>query len=290
MLVPFIGCGGSSPPSDTSKYTGQRPDSLNTKITWGRLDEYGTPNGSARPLSSWDHDRRCLEDYIAPRIGHRTLASIQLHDLDDLMATLTKKDGVLTPLSGHTKESITGTLKRMFKLAERRGIVPTNPAARLPTSWGGQSEDRRAIVPSLADVERLAAAAEERAEGCGDVIRLIACTGMRWEEFSALPVPLVDWDDRSLLVEWTATHELRHVAASMFIAGELRPDQIAEIMGHANADYTKRVYGHLFPRDGRPLAQRLTDAYAALAAEEKKLALLKEERELRRAIQRDQAS
>jgi integrase len=179
-------------------------------------------------------------------------------------------------------------------------------------------------------------------------VRLIACTGMRWEEFSALPVHLVDWDDRSLLVEWTATysggrrhlvrqtkskagrrripiinqvteplerliafgdqrraanpgfgdevlvvtgadgaalnyslwrtaisdartasgvdltaHELRHVAASMFITGELRAEEIAEIMGHASADYTRRVYGHLFPRDGRPLAKRLSDAYAA---------------------------
>ena len=339
------------------------------------LQMYKTrPNGSARPLSSWDHDRRCLEYYIAPRIGQRTLASIRLRDLDDLMASVTKKDGV-TPLSGHTKESIAGTIKRLFKLAERRGIVGSNPAARLPTSWGGQSEDRTAIVPSLADVERLAGAAEERAAGFGEIIRLIACTGMRWEEFSALPVELVDWDDRSLLVEWTATvsggrrhlvrqtkskagrrripiinqvidplerlialgderrkanpgfgsevlvvtgtdgaalsypvwrdvigdarsttgidltaHELRHVAASLFIAGELRPDDIAEIMGHANAEYTKRVYGHLFPRDGRPLAKRLSDAYAALEAEERKLALLREERELRRQLLQDQAS
>lgn len=29
-------------------------------------------------------------------------------------------------------------LKRMFKLAERRGTVWTNPAARLPTSWGAE--------------------------------------------------------------------------------------------------------------------------------------------------------
>src|SRR4051794_34484962 len=159
------------------------------------------PNGSSRPLSSWDHDRRCLEFYIAPRIGHRTLASIRLRDLDDLMASVTKKDGI-TPLSGHTKESIGGTIKRLFKLAERRGVLSSNPAAALPTAWGGQSEERGAIVPSLADVERLADPAEKRAEGFGDIVRLIACTGMRWEEFSALPVTLIDWEDRSLLVEW----------------------------------------------------------------------------------------
>ncbi len=120
--------------------------------------------GTVRPPSSCKHDQRCLECYILPTLGPRTLSSVRLHELDDLVRCPTRKDGV-TPLAGATKESVAGTLKRMFKMAHRRGIGP-NTAADLSSSWGSASEARAAVVPSLSDVYRLAETMEAPLPHC----------------------------------------------------------------------------------------------------------------------------
>jgi integrase len=160
------------------------------------------PDGTKRPMASYEHDRRCLSTYILPQIGDRTVASIQPAELDALVSKLTRKDGH-TPLAGATKESVAGTLKRMFKMAERRGVLDWNPASGLPASWGAQA--RAAIVPSLEDVYRLAGCADERRQGYGDIIQLIAFTGMRWEELNAVRVDDVNWNDANIWIHWTAT-------------------------------------------------------------------------------------
>ena len=317
------------------------------------------PDGGVRPFSSWDHDRRCLEFYILPRIGGRSLTSVRLHELQDLVAGSTKRDGV-TPLAGATKESIAGTIKRVWKMAERRTEIlreEGNRTVGLSTSWGGQSEERAAIVPSMQDVFRLAASIEQQSAGYGSIVELIAFTGLRWEEISALPVSNVSWDDMRVHVEWSASfsggrrtlrhetkskaanrfvpipvqaeaplrrlmaaserrrqqhpdfgdeilvvtntlgaalhyntwrialdkarhasgvtytaHPLRHVAASLAISSGMTDIEIAAMMGHRNADYTRKIYGHLFPSDGREVAARMSKAIQAAVAREQALA------------------
>ena len=317
------------------------------------------PDGGVRPFSSWDHDRRCLEIYILPHIGERSLTSLRLHELEDLVSCSTKRDGI-TPLAGATKESIAGTIKRVWKMAERRTDMlraQGNRAAGLSTSWGGQSEQRAAIVPSIEDVFRLSTCIEQRSAGYGDIVELIAFTGLRWEEISALPVHNVSWDDMRVHVEWSATfsggrrtlrhetkskaanrfvpipvqaeaplrrlmaaserrrqqhpgfgeevlvvtntigaalhyntwrialdkareasgvaytaHPLRHVAASLAISSGMTDVEIAAMMGHRNADYTRKIYGHLFPSDGREVAARMSKAIEAAVAQEQALA------------------
>jgi integrase len=312
------------------------------------------PDGARRSPASWKHDRDFLSIYVLPRIGARTLASIQLRDLDDMMRLVTQKNG--EPLSGHTKQSIAACTKRMMKMAVRRGLLTINPAAELPTSYFIES-DRAAIIPSFSDVELLAGCAEKAREGYGDIVELIAYTGMRFEELTALRVDDVDWHDASLFVHWSASqsggqrhlvemtktlagrrripitsyaanplrrlvatgderrvrnpqaaeevlvvtgesgaalsygswrdglqiareasgvdltaHELRHVAASIAIESGMNDREVASMMGHKSAEYTRRVYGHLWPRDGRKVADKLDAGISRLREQERELA------------------
>jgi integrase len=43
-------------------------------------------------------------------------------------------------------------------------------------------------------------------------------------------------------------HDLRHAAASLYIASGLTPVDVAAVLGHANASITLKVYAHLFDR------------------------------------------
>jgi integrase len=43
-------------------------------------------------------------------------------------------------------------------------------------------------------------------------------------------------------------HDLRHAAASVYIASGLTPVEVADVLGHTDASFTLRVYAHLFNR------------------------------------------
>jgi integrase len=121
--------------------------------------------------------------------------------------------------SSYTKETVAATVKTMFRDAVRMGLLTANCAENVPSSWGGDSARRRAIIPSMRDLDRLAQALDEvwplprwgadlkgpNGEGRGDVIRLAAYTGMRWEELAALKSEAVDLRYRTIEVQDTAT-------------------------------------------------------------------------------------
>ena len=54
-------------------------------------------------------------------------------------------------------------------------------------------------------------------------------------------------------------HDLRHSHASMLIDMGFNVQQIAERLGHSNANTTMRVYAHLYPDRDIELAQKLDD-------------------------------
>ena len=152
-----------------------------------------TRDGSPRPATSMESATQRLERYILPFIGDRTMESLTLAELEDMIANLRKING--DPLAQSSKESVSSTLKTVWTLAKRRGVINANVAADLPTSWGGAAaSSRRLIKPSLTAVDALAEAMGE----LGDVVLLLACTGMRWEEASGAWTSDVDLDKRLL--------------------------------------------------------------------------------------------
>ena len=53
-------------------------------------------------------------------------------------------------------------------------------------------------------------------------------------------------------------HDLRHTAASLFIAEGANPWMLAEILGHRDTRMIDLVYGHLFEKDRQALRARMT--------------------------------
>lgn len=62
---------------------------------------------------------------------------------------------------------------------------------------------------------------------------------------------------RSQLTRLTP-HDLRHTAASFFIAEGANPWMLAEILGHSDTRMIDRVYGHLFDKDRHSLRERMS--------------------------------
>ncbi len=89
-------------------------------------------------------------------------------------------------------------LSLLLDLAVRDGRIPRNPATRVPLPRVTRDEPR---FLSHDQVERLAAAADED----GDVIRLLAYTGLRFGEMVALRVRRVDFLRRRLVIAEAAT-------------------------------------------------------------------------------------
>lgn len=152
-----------------------------------------TRDGSPRPATSMESASQRLERYILPFIGDRSMDSLTLPELEDMIADLRKVNG--DPLAQSSKESVSSTLKTVWSLAKRRGVIDVNVAADLPASWGGAAaSSRRLIRPSLTAVDALADAMGE----LGDVVLLLAFTGLRWEEASGAWTSDVDLEQRLL--------------------------------------------------------------------------------------------
>lgn len=68
-----------------------------------------TRDGSPRPATSMESASQRLERYILPFIGDRTMESLTLPELEDMIAGLRKVNG--DPLAQSSKESESSTLK-----------------------------------------------------------------------------------------------------------------------------------------------------------------------------------
>ncbi len=165
------------------------------------LEYYATgDDGEPRPATSMENALQRLELYVLPHIADRTITSVTLTELEDMIAGLTRLDG--RPLAKSSRESVAATVKTVWAMAKRRGVIlGENVAEDLHTNWGGSAaSERRLIKPSLMAVDRLADAMGD----LGDVVYLFAFTGMRWEEASGAWLSDVSWEDRLLGCSRTA--------------------------------------------------------------------------------------
>lgn len=300
----------------------------------------GRNPGVQRPETTWLNAKAVLRAYILPQLGHRVMATLTYRDCYDFVAAL-RVNGGNAEASVHTKEKVASVLRRMFTDARRAGVLVADPAADLPSTWG--TRRKRTVVPSLVQVEQLAAELDRRWEHRGAIVRLFAFSGLRWEELAALRWEDVDFDNRSLHVfatrpsslnkrsettktgasdryatildqaleplttlrgfaeergsQWVLSgerggplsygvwrkqlkrardnsevpytaHELRHVAASLLIAGGASPTVVRDQMGHTRTSVTETVYRHAWAMDRRRLAAELTAAVTTVEVEE----------------------
>jgi integrase len=64
---------------------------------------------------------------------------------------------------------------------------------------------RRALIPSIPQVLRLAEALDKFKPGLGDVAMVLAFTGLRWEEAVAVPAANVDLESQAMMIDRTAS-------------------------------------------------------------------------------------
>lgn len=314
--------------------------------------------GVPRPKTTWKNARANVSAYLVktkddPRerpglLDSKRLVSVTADDLHRLIATLQVRDRTWAPAEkalpadqrpvrwkpadADTKDKAASIVRLMFNAAHEAGVLEVNPAQRLRTVWGDRARTARVVIPSIVQVEQLAEAMDEEWPGRGDIIRLFAYTGLRWENACGLSWDDVDLGLRSMYVwrarpsstgelveylkggdqdgyltiidealgpverlakfaadrdsEWLLTgerggplsyglwrkhldrareasgvsytaHQLRHVCASMLIAGGSDINDVREQMLHRTTQVTQRVYRHALRVDRRELAKRL---------------------------------
>jgi integrase len=154
--------------------------------------------------SSFRAFEHALDKVLLPELGHLRVVQVGPDRIARLVRDLERRG-----LSGASIRRYLSPLGPIFKLAIRRGIVPTSPLALLSDderpSGGGVREH---YVWSPEEIARLIAAAEERATrreanyDYAPLIRLLVLTGLRVSEALALR-----WADIDLL---DATIDVRH--------------------------------------------------------------------------------
>ncbi|TFV93015.1 site-specific integrase [Blastococcus sp. CT_GayMR20] len=136
--------------------------------------------------------RSLLRSQILPRWSQHRLADVTHGDVAAWVAEMAEK---LAPASVRQAHRV---LALILTLAVRDGRIPRNPATGVPLPRARRAEPR---FLTREQVERLAEAAGEH----GDVVRLLAYTGLRFGEMAALRVRRVDFLRKRLVVAESAT-------------------------------------------------------------------------------------
>jgi integrase len=141
---------------------------------WLRRDQSGN-----RTL---EKTRRQMNGHVLPHWAQRDITSIGRRDILDLI------DGVAdrgTPIAARRLHS---RLHRFFQWAVGRGIIQTNPMVALPKPGGNEKSRERVLTD--AEIVKVWRAAQEVGYPYGTAVQLLALTGARREEISALR-----WDE-----------------------------------------------------------------------------------------------
>ena len=134
-----------------------------------------------------------LRTHVLPTWGSHRLADVTHAEVAGWVARLRANGSApATVRQAHRVFSL------LLGLAVRDGRIPRNPADRVPLPRVTRDEPR---FLSREEVERLATAASDD----GDVIRLLAYTGLRFGELAALRVGRVDFRRRRLTIAESVT-------------------------------------------------------------------------------------
>jgi integrase len=138
--------------------------------------------------------RELLDNYIVPQWGSWRISAVRWEDVDTWVTELTQKPGVRGRLlAPATVKRIYRITHSLFEYAVKTGKIPSNPAAghELP-----QSPDEEPVFLDYRQTDALIAAAGE----WGLLVEVLAYTGIRWGEASALTAGRVLVGERRLWI------------------------------------------------------------------------------------------
>jgi integrase len=220
---------------EVSKAKGEYLDPTRSRATVGELGPLYLANLTHLKPSSAEPLHIAWRLYVEPAWGARAIADIQHSDVQAWVAALTNgkaKTAHATttgPKSATVVRRAYGLLAAVLDIAVKDRRISSNPARGVSLPRKGKKA--RAYL-THEQVERLAV--ESRAHAT--LVRLMAYTGLRWGEATALRVSTIDLVRRRLVVQENAvringglsigtpkTHEARSVAFPLFLVNELRP-------------------------------------------------------------------
>lgn len=132
-----------------------------------------------------------VEKHIVPRIGRLRLSEVTVDDVANLVAAM-KQPSKENPkgLKAWTIRGVLTPLSRIFRTAERRGLVSSNPVRGLDKSERPKSDQRKMRILSSVEIKALLPKVPTRFRV---LITLLVFTGLRISEALALT-----WDDIDL--------------------------------------------------------------------------------------------
>lgn len=177
---------------ESTKHRGEWIDPAMSRITVGDWSQRWIDGQSQLKPQTRERYRNIVRVQIVPEWEHVRLSAISHADVVAWVAKLVS-DGY----AASTVRQIHRVFSLMLDLAVRDGRLPRNPAAgvRLPRAAKGEP-----VFLSHTQVEELARACP----GYELFVRVLAYTGMRWGEATAVRVRRVDLMRRRIEVEHTA--------------------------------------------------------------------------------------
>src|SRR4051794_33606254 len=146
------------------------------RITVGAwAEQWLTAQTGLKPSTLYSY-RSLLRSQLLPRWGEHRLADVTHAEVAAWVAQLVA--GGLAPATVRQAHRV---LALILTLAVRDGRIPRNPASGVPLPRARRADPR---FLTRTEVERLA----DAAGGDGDVVRLLAYTGLRFGEMAALRV------------------------------------------------------------------------------------------------------
>jgi integrase len=274
-----------------------------------------------------ESDRGAWRNYIAPRFGHRPVASITTADVSSWLGDLMRRG-----LARSTATRALATLRSLLSFAVADSRVTVNAAAAAKAPSGGQPRREGSFL----ELDEVVALTQACRGPYAELIYVLAMQGLRWGELAGLQVgdrvmvpgpglrlsravlasngggelyvdtlkskrartvplvplvvPIVDrWGAGKSPGEWLfaapgggplretnwqrsvswreakatigrpelRVHDLRHTAASVWLASGADPKVVQRVLGHATAAMTMDLYGHLIDRNLWSAAQRI---------------------------------
>ena len=157
---------------------------------------------------SWRVDERIARQHLSPVFGHRRLAGIQRHEVEDWLYGLS-----VSGLSHATCNRILAVFKTICSLAERRGILLAGQspcAGVLPFKIHTQRE--RYLTQD--EAQRLMRVLEKSGRPEAFALRLLLLTGARKSEILKARWENIRLDLRLLIVPLSKSGKARHILLS----------------------------------------------------------------------------
>ena len=181
-----------------------------------------------------------IEKHIKPFFGQRQLTDVTVDDVARLIAKL-QRDGK----KAWTIRAVLTPLRRIFRTAERRGLVASNPVSGLDRSERPKSDQRRMQILSSDEISRLLPKVPARYR---DLITTLVFTGMRIGEALALTWDDVDFAGGFIHVRAGKTdNAARSIVLMPALGSLLRRRWLA----------AGRPEGLVFSSDGKPFQRRV---------------------------------